>query len=52
MTEEPQASNDLKSLRRQVALLWAGLAVLVAGWITARGLGSERYGINPTCVAR
>ena len=43
MTEERQASKDLKSLRRQVALLWAGLAVLVAGWITAEvgGLGTE-----------
>lgn len=34
MTEGRQASSDHRNLRRQVALLWAGLAVLAASWIT------------------
>lgn len=34
MTEGRQPSGDPQGLRRQVALLWAGLAVLAASWIT------------------
>ena len=34
MTEGRPASSDPQALRRHVALLWAGLAVLAASWLT------------------
>ena len=42
--------NSLQQLRRQVALLWAGLVVVAVGWIGTELLGTGRGGPVPAVL--